>query len=503
MNIYSKKQVWKRILVIVALVIVGVSLWYTNGLVQKIAEEERQKVELWAEAIQKKAKLVKVTGTLFSELGKEEKKKVELWLEATKIFVDNTSGVSDLTFISKVLSNNTTVPMILVDEKSDIKTYRNLELEAGIDTSRYLHEQLQFMALAYEPIEVSYPGNFKNYLYYKDSRIFSELKDVFDDLQKSFISEVVVNSASVPVIFTNNDRSEVIAFGNVDSSDISNNEHLNSILEAMEDENEPIEVDFGDQQSSFIFYSDSFLLTQLKFYPIFQFAIIGLFMFVAYLLFSTARRMEQNQVWVGMSKETAHQLGTPLSSMLAWMELLEDKIDPAISKEIDKDLSRLLTITERFSKIGSKPVLDPKNIVETLENSMNYMKTRTSSKVKFQVNAPEGAPIMAKLNVQLFEWVIENLCKNAIDAMVGNGSITADISTKGNQVIIDMTDTGKGIPQGKLKTVFEPGFTTKKRGWGLGLSLTKRIIEIYHSGKIFVKRSEVNKGTTFRIILNR
>ncbi|MGD1846431.1 MAG: sensor histidine kinase [Salibacteraceae bacterium] len=503
MNIYSKKQLWKRILVIVALIIVGVSLWYTNGLVQKIAEEERQKVELWAEAIQKKANLVKVTGELFEQLGEEETKKVKLWVEATEIAVDNDNTFTDLTFISSVLRNNTTVPVILVDDEGNFKEERNLDWENVTDSARYIHEQLQFMALAHTPIPISYPGDFKEYLYYKDSRIFSDLKNVFDDLQESFISEVVINSASVPVILINSDSTKVIGFGNVDSSIIKDADLLEDMLASMADENEPLKVDYGDNSTSVIYYSDSFLLTQLKLYPIFQFAIIGLFMFVAYLMFSTARRVEQNQVWVGMSKETAHQLGTPLSSLLAWMELLKDKIDPSVSKEIDKDLSRLLTITDRFSKIGSTPVLEPQNVAEILGNAMGYMKTRSSSKVKFTVNVPHEKNIMAKLNVQLFEWVIENLCKNAIDAMGGSGSITADVSTKSGQVIIDISDTGKGIPPGKLKTVFEPGYTTKKRGWGLGLSLTKRIIDIYHSGKIFVKRSEVNKGTTFRIVLNQ
>jgi signal transduction histidine kinase len=225
---------------------------------------------------------------------------------------------------------------------------------------------------------------------------------------------------------------------------------------------------------------------------------------VAYLLFSTARRVEQNQVWVGMAKETAHQLGTPLSSLIAWVEYLKSKgLDPETSSEIEKDVKRLETITERFSKIGSVPKLDTVDLVKVLEDSLNYMKLRTSKNVAFSIDTNNEKEVFAQLNIPLFEWVIENLIRNAVDAMNGNGNITITLSDQTQFVYIDIADTGKGIPKSKYKTVFEPGFTTKQRGWGLGLSLTKRIIENYHSGKIFVKSSEIDKGTTFRIVLNK
>ncbi len=231
--------------------------------------------------------------------------------------------------------------------------------------------------------------------------------------------------------------------------------------------------------------------------------IIGVFLIVAYILFSMARNAEQNQVWVGMSKETAHQLGTPLSSLLAWVELLKAKgVDEKTMNEMSKDVKRLENITERFSKIGSPPKLIPADVVHEINESGNYMKNRTSRKVKFNFES-SAKEVFAPLNPNLFGWVVENIIKNAIDAMEGAGEINLEVINQPKNVIIDITDQGKGIPSSRFKSIFNPGFTSKKRGWGLGLSLSKRIIENYHKGKLFVKNSELNKGTTFRIVLKK
>jgi signal transduction histidine kinase len=244
------------------------------------------------------------------------------------------------------------------------------------------------------------------------------------------------------------------------------------------------------------------LLTQLKYYPYFQFGIIGLFLIIAYYLFSTSRKVEQNQVWVGMAKETAHQLGTPLSSLMAWVEYLKLKnVDENTITELSKDITRLETITERFSKIGSMPKLENENVIEVLNQTLEYLKVRISKNVTIELKS-ESTDLLAKLNPSLFSWVLENLIKNAVDAMKGDGKITVSVTDQSQFVYIDVADTGTGIPRSKQKTIFEPGFTTKQRGWGLGLSLAKRIIENYHSGKIFVKQSDA-MGTTFRIVLNK
>jgi len=258
---------------------------------------------------------------------------------------------------------------------------------------------------------------------------------------------------------------------------------------------------FGTQK---LFYRNSFLLTQLIAYPYIQLSVIAIFGFISYLAFSYSKAAEQNRVWVGLAKETAHQLGTPLSSLMAWVEVLRDDphMKPGIVEEIEKDVQKLRIVTERFSSIGSTPTLRKENIVALINNVVHYLRPRVSSKIKIEVFTLSDN-IAAMVHAPLFEWVIENLCKNSVDAMGSSGKIAIKI-LKGNEgkVFIDVTDSGKGIPRSKLETVFKAGFTTKKRGWGLGLTLAKRIIETYHNGKIYVKSSEENLGTTFRIALN-
>jgi len=262
-----------------------------------------------------------------------------------------------------------------------------------------------------------------------------------------------------------------------------------------------IEIVFDDS-NQYLYYDDSMFLKQLYYFPYVQLGVIIIFLLVAFFAFSGTKKAEQNQVWVGLSKETAHQLGTPISSLMAWLELLKSrhKEDKMIG-EMQKDVVRLSIIAERFSKIGSKPDLNVESLNETLLNAVQYMSNRTSQKVSINCHFPSNEHFFVKLNVPLFEWVIENLCKNAIDAMDGVGSIDINVQEKNDEIIIDVKDTGKGMDKRKFKVVFTPGFTTKKRGWGLGLSLAKRIIEEYHGGKIFVKQSELNMGTVFRIAL--
>jgi signal transduction histidine kinase len=503
LNIYSQKQRWKLLLFAAALVIIGLSLWYTNTLVNKIANDERKNVKLWADAIRKKAKLVQYTNELFTKITSEERKKVELWADGTKQLANPSLQMEDVSFIFEVIKNNETVPVILSDANGNIISSRNLDSSKTND-KEYLKQQMEIMRSQHAPIEITILKGQKNYLYYKDSKLFSELKNVLDDLVKSFISEVAINSASVPVIFTDSTRKNIIAVGNIYSTKVASPELLQETIAEMESSKPPIMVDFGDEGKQYIFYRDSFLLTQLKYYPYVQFSVIGLFLVIAYTLFSTARNAEQNQVWVGLAKETAHQLGTPLSSLMAWVEYLKTKNVPAETiTELEKDVKRLETITERFSKIGSAPKLEKENIYLVMEDAVNYLKTRTSKNVSYTIKPHDGNQVMAKLNIALFAWVIENICRNAVDAMNGNGSITVDIYDQTQFVYIDITDTGKGLPKSQYKTIFKPGFTTKQRGWGLGLSLSKRIIENYHEGEIFVKTSEPNKGTTFRIVLNK
>lgn len=500
MSIYSRKQRWKLFLLLGAVCIVIASLWYTNILVKKIAAEEKKKVRLWAEAIQRKASLVKYTNELFHKIENEERQKIGLWAEANRQLGRD---LSDYTFVLEVIKNNLTIPVIITDESQSVMLPKNLDT-ARIGDKEYLRRQIDTMKSQHDPIEIEILPGKKNYLYYRDSRLFTELKTVFDGLIRSFISEVAVNSASVPVIYTDSTQRNVLEFGNMDTLKMKDSLFVKQSIDEFALENVPIEVDLGDGQKNYIFYKESFLLTQLRYYPYFQFGIIGVFLLISYILFSTARKAEQDQVWLGMAKETAHQLGTPLSSIIAWLEYLKMKgVDEQMLGEARQDVKRLETITERFSKIGSLPVLDKTDIMEVLNKSVDYMRTRTSKSVSFSVTSLETHPISIKLNIPLFEWVIENLCRNSVDAMDGTGSISVEVSDQLQFVYIDITDTGKGISRTKYKTIFQPGFTTKQRGWGLGLSLVKRIVENYHGGKIFVKSSEIGKGTTIRIVLNK
>lgn len=499
MNIYSKKQQWKWILFVGAILIVFTSLWYTNKLVKRIADDERKKVKLWAEAVQKKARLVKFTNDLFQKLQNEERKKAELYASATEQLYKD---ITDVSFVLKVLQDNTTVPVILTDEHQNVTASRNVDSIVASDKEA-LKKELELMKQTYPPVVIEYYKGKKNYLYYRDSRLFNETKTVFDSLIKSFITEVAINSAAVPVIYTDSSKLSVIAIGNLDTLKISTPEKLQQTLQWMEQQNTPIEVDLGEGSRNYIYYEQSPLLTQLKYYPYVQFGVIGLFLLIAYILFSTARKAEQDQVWVGMSKETAHQLGTPLSSLMAWIEYLKaNGTEDSVINEMNRDVMRLHTITERFSKIGSQPTLHEEDIVAVVKNAVDYLKTRTSRNVNYITEFPSHE-IQVLLSVPLFEWVIENICKNAVDAMDGKGEIHLTIHDIPEGVAIDLRDTGKGIPKSKHKSVFKPGYTTKKRGWGLGLSLCKRIIENYHDGRVFILQSEEHKGTTFRILLKR
>ena len=311
--------------------------------------------------------------------------------------------------------------------------------------------------------------------------------------------EVLKNNTTVPVIIVDRNDS-ILQHRNISVPEKSPEKVLRRHLTKMKGSGKSIEIDLGDEEKQYLYYKSSILLTRLQWFPIIQLLVVSVFVFIAYLAFSSSRKAEQNQVWVGMSKETAHQLGTPISSLYGWIELwaLKNPDTEGIA-EVRKDINRLQNIADRFSKIGSKPNLKEMNINSVVEQSINYLKLRSSDKVEFVVEL--GEDIRIKANEVLLGWVFENLIKNAIDAIKGQGKIIITSKKQDNKLAIDIIDNGKGIAKTNFKTVFEPGYTTKERGWGLGLSLTKRIIEEYHQGKIMVKESEPGKRTVFRIIL--
>ncbi|HOK50885.1 MAG TPA: HAMP domain-containing sensor histidine kinase [Bacteroidales bacterium] len=320
-----------------------------------------------------------------------------------------------------------------------------------------------------------------------------------DNQDFGFLLEVVQNNRTVPVILTDSGN-HIISYRNLDSIKALDSAYLKKELHEMISKGKRITIHVGPYNKNYVYYKESLILTQLRIYPYVQLGIIMLFIVVAYLAFSSSRRAEQNQVWIGLTKETAHQLGTPTSSLMALAEILKEKgIEPALIEELENDVQRLTTITERFSKVGSRPHLANENIGQLIEGVVQYLKHRMPSTI--QVTLQLEPFLVAPVSKTLFEWVIENVCKNAIDAMETKGIITIEAQKSKNKIFIDISDTGKGIPKFRYKTIFMPGYTTKVRGWGLGLSLAKRIIENYHKGKIFVLNSEIDKGTTFRIIL--
>ncbi len=313
--------------------------------------------------------------------------------------------------------------------------------------------------------------------------------------------EIINNNTSVPVMLTMYDK--VISSKNIPDEIIEDKDKAAAYLANLKNDNEPILIEYAPGKQQQVYYGNSALLKKLKYYPVALLLIIFLFGALIYNFYKSTKMATQNKLWAGMAKETAHQIGTPLSSLIGWVEILKtEEIDQSITFEIEKDIERLQTITDRFSKIGSVPVLEEHDIITETLNTYEYLQSRFSKQVAFSYHGPKE-PILVMINPTLLSWTIENLVKNAIDAMKGKGTLELKIEQDANQVKINVKDSGTGISKKQYKTIFEPGFTTKKRGWGLGLSLTKRIVEEYHSGKIKVLNSEIGKGTTFQISLNK
>jgi nitrogen-specific signal transduction histidine kinase len=382
MELYNKTRWWKLFLFIGAGIISLFSLLYTNRLV--------------------------------TELKQEEQKKIELWAEANRQLASDSISKSTLTLVLKIISNNTTVPVIVTNNQEEIVFNRNIKLPKK-------HPEIK----------------------------------------------------------------------------------LKEMLERMKKFSSPLPVKLSDNDYQYIYYNKSLLLVKLQWFPIVQLIIVFIFMAIAYAAFSFSRKWEQDKVWVGLARETAHQLGTPTSSLLGWVDVLRMKnTDPELLSEMQYDVQRLQTITSRFSKIGSKPDLIPENINEVVAGMIDYLKKRSSARVVFTLNDKTTEPIIIPICRSLFEWVIENICKNAIDAMAGEGHINILIHRAKTAVVIDISDTGKGMTKSTQKRAFKPGYSTKKRGWGLGLTLSQRIIQQYHGGSLSIITSAPGKGTTFRIQLN-
>ena len=322
-----------------------------------------------------------------------------------------------------------------------------------------------------------------------------------DDANLNFYLELIQDNTTIPAIVVDENNQITNQFINLDKEMLNKRGYLEEKKNEFAEENEPIPIPIAKGIVHKVYYGESSVLKQLRYYPFVVLGVVALFILVSYFAFSFSRRAEENQIWVGLAKETAHQLGTPISSLMGWVDVIEmGEMPENASDEMRKDIRRLQIITERFSKIGSEPILKKVELNEALTQSVDYMKTRSGKRVNFEINTTQ--PVFAMLNQNLFDWVIENLTKNSIDAMEGQGDLKYTIQKKAGRVVLDISDTGKGIPRNRFKSIFKPGYTTKRRGWGLGLSLAKRIINDYHQGQIFVQESSPNIKTTIRIVLN-
>ena len=500
MNLYTNKKRWKWALAVVALLIVGASLWYTNFLVKSIAEQETNQVKMWAAAMEQHAGMMKSTEEFFNKVSEQEQMRVDLLAHAYRQVLDFSNNENTGIYL-EIIKNNISIPLVITDDMGNIMFTNNLPDDQK--DKKVFDAEMRQAYSKFQPIKINPGFGQIQWLYYNESLIYTELKAVLEDMINHFLEEITLNAVGAPVIITNADGTKILSYGNLDSLQMQNGDYVEHQLAMMRSENDPLEINFMNTGKAYIYYRTSDLVEQMKYFPVIQIIVIALYLLIAYLLFSWAHRSEQNQVWAGMAKETAHQLGTPISSLMGWVELLKMQEEPfAGTEEMEKDIERLQIVTDRFSKIGSIPVLEPNDIIPLIKDTMEYLQRRFSKKFEFDVQVPEG-PLVLPLVPSLFRWVLENLTKNAVDAMGDHGKITLMLMDGPDEVIIDLSDTGKGIPKSQFNQVFKPGFTSKKRGWGLGLSLSKRIIEEYHKGKIFVKSSVMGQGTTFRIQMRK
>lgn len=320
----------------------------------------------------------------------------------------------------------------------------------------------------------------------------------------SLEDKIIKSNINIPMILVDeNGNIGKDSYKNLDSIKAKDPLYLQQQLEIMKGQNDPIEINFFQNKKQYVYYSNSDLLNRLSYYPLALILILILFLSLIYMMFASNKIAEQNKLWTGMAKETAHQIGTPLSSLLGWIAILkQENVNDRYVVEIEKDIHRLNIIANRFSKIGSLPTLSKSNIVSVTKKAFHYLEYRSSSQITFNFKSNEKE-ILCDINEELYGWVIENLIKNALDAMLGKGELTLSLNSDSKKIIVEISDTGKGIPKSQFKKIFNPGYTTKNRGWGLGLSLSKRIIKDYHNGKIFVNKSEIGKGTSIRILLNK
>ncbi len=501
MKLYSRKQRWKKFLILLGLVIIGVIFYFTSIVVENVKKAELEKINLWSEAIKKKAELVKLTNAAFDELAENERNEARLWATATeKLNNPNT----DFSLALEIIKNNKNIPVIATDENGVYYSHKNFSIKQQISKQNF-QNQIDSICEVWSkqkdiPIVINYSKNRQQRIFYSNSQKYFQLQFLRDSLLSSFSNEIMNNIAQLPVIFWSIEGDSLIA-SNIVSSKTTNYE-LEKTKNNMIKENKPVSISLGLNHNGLIYYNNSKILFQLQYFPPFTLLIISLFLLISYLTFSSFRKAEQNQVWAGMAKETAHQLGTPLSSLQGWIEILKDEDIGKLEafSEMEKDINRLTMVSQRFSKIGSSIELIKTDLLLFFNTYLEYMQKRIPRTILINTNLGNDS-IFVMLNTPLFSWVIENVMKNAADAMNGTGELKITLVKLDDNAQVLIGDNGKGIPSSIHKTIFEPGYTTKERGWGLGLSLAKRIVEGHHKGKIHVKQSKKDKGSTIEILI--
>ena len=486
----------KWIVMGLTIVLALAALWQVQSIAEQVRESETAKVRLWANAIEQRARLLDATRLFFEQATLDEHRKMRLYTDILQSFNDPDQNADlrfSLAYVNYIVDSART-PIIITTARDSMITVPQ-ELSGQKLEGALLEEFSQNPPFRYKLFGMPMT------LYYKESGYYTQLRYVLDGYVRSFLSDITNNSVLVPVVIVDSTRTRVLALGNMENDErgLINAERLEK-----EFDNEPITLTLGNGSPAYVYYATTPLLRSLRWLPLFYIFIAFVLLLVSYNLLRTARTAEQNRIWVGLAKETAHQLGTPLSSLIAWTEYLRGReFTDQYAAEVEKDLHRLETITHRFSKIGSTPELKDENVSDAVRAAVDYLRSRTPRRVNFVVTLPDDHPMVAPLNAYLFQWVVENLCRNAVDAMQGDGTITIVGSEDARRIYIDITDTGCGMSPSVQRRIFNSGFTTKTRGWGLGLPLARRIVNQYHRGRLYLKWSVPGQGSTFRIVLKK
>lgn len=487
------KQRLKLIVLTLTIGLALLALWQVQRIADQVRQSEEAKVRLWASAIGQRNQMAAATAHFFQQATLDEHRKMQLYTDILQSFNDPDLGMDlkfSLAYVNYIVDSSHT-PIIITKSRDSVITVPQ-ELAGQKLEGSLLEEYSQNPPFSYRIWGMPMT------LYYKESEYYTQLREVLAGFTMSFLTDITQNSVLVPVVIVDSSRTTVLAHGNIDSAAVA---HLD-LEKGFNDE--PIEITMPDGRTAYVYHSSTPLLRSLRWMPLFYFFIAIVLLVVSYNLFRTARTAEQNRIWVGLAKETAHQLGTPLSSLSGWVEYLRGKeLTDQYAAEVEKDIKRLDTITHRFSKIGSVPELKDEDVREATMAAVEYLQSRAPRRVKFNVTFPDGESFVTPLNSYLFQWVVENLCKNAIDATEGEGVISIVGSQDARRIYIDISDNGRGMSPSVQKRIFDSGFTTKTRGWGLGLPLARRIVNQYHRGRLYLKYSVPGQGSCFRIELRK